>query len=140
MPRKRDHISMETKLASALFALGQIPYEHAKLMTADQIISLYHFDHGILHSQGGTDDFWNLTPLNIIDHRRKTAKIDVPQAAKSKRLMKARAALDHFLKTGEKPPLPLRGKRRIPSRANPWPPKGSRPLRGKSSFETGRGI
>jgi hypothetical protein len=131
MPRRRAHISLETKLASALLALGHIPYLHAKLMSAAQIISLYEFHHDILHSQDGSDHFSNLTPLGIIQHRHHTRTIDVPQAARSKHLIKARAALDHFLATGEKPERPA-NKRKIPSR--PFP-KFHRPLRSRSSFE-----
>jgi hypothetical protein len=82
----RLHISLKTKLASALLALGHIEYSHAKLMTAEMIVSLYHFDHGILHAHGGADEPWNLTPRLIAPHRVKTAKVDVPVAAKVKRL------------------------------------------------------
>lgn len=132
---KRAHISLETKLASALLALGHIPYLHAKLMTAAQIISLYDFDHyPIRKVDGGPDEPWNIVPLGIMEHRKKTAETDIPQIRKGDRLRAARAALDRFLATGEKPPRP-KHKRKIPARANPWPPKGSRPLRSRSSFE-----
>jgi hypothetical protein len=128
----RDHISMETKLAAALLALGHIPYEHAKLMTAAQIISLYNFDHyPIRKADNGPDEPWNLVPLGIMAHRKKTADKDVPELRKADRLAKARAALDVVLATGEKPPRPT-NKRRIPSR--PFQ-KGHRPLRSRSSFE-----
>lgn len=84
MPRKA--IPLKTKLASALLGLGHIPYDHAKLMTDDQIISLYHFDHGIPYADGGPNEPWNLTPRLIPQHREKTAKIDVPRIAKGKRI------------------------------------------------------
>lgn len=129
---KRGHISTETLLASALLALGLVPYDHAKAMGETNFLSLFHFDHNILHSQDGSDEFWNLTPLNIIDHRRKTAKIDVPQAAKNKRLRAARAALDTFLATGVKPPLSGKPKAKIKSRGFS---KQSRPLRSRNTFE-----
>src|SRR5882672_6296640 len=61
--RRRKHISLVTKLASALLALGHVRYEDAKLMTQDQIISLYQFDHGILHAIDPINEFWNLTPM-----------------------------------------------------------------------------
>lgn len=130
---KRGHISLETQLASALLALGLVPYDDAKAMGRTNFLSLFHFDHNILHSSEhpDRDEFWNLAPMLIPAHRIKTATIDVPQAAKSKRLRKARAALDHFLATGEKPERP-KFKRRISSR--PFP-KGHRPLRSRSSFE-----
>jgi hypothetical protein len=126
----RAHISTETKLAAALLMLGLVPRDDAIAMGETNFLSLFHFDHEVLHSHDGTDEFFNLTPLNIIDHRKKTATVDVPRAAKTKRLAKARAALDTFLATGEKPPLPA--KRRIPSR--PFS-KTHRPLRSRSSFE-----
>lgn len=101
---KRAHIPMETKLASALLALGEIPYDHAKLMTVDQIISLYHFDHNILHAIEVNNEFWNLTPLGIMAHRAKS-KRDAGIIAKGKRIR------------GETCNGP---KRKIPQRVNPW--------------------
>ena len=71
----RKHTSWKTKYASALLALGHIPYDDAKLMTEDQIISLYQLDH----------KYWNLTPMLIKEHREKT-KRDVKVIAKGKRL------------------------------------------------------
>jgi hypothetical protein len=98
---KRSHISLKTKLASALlaikaFELGRwsplIPHEDAKQMTADQIISLFAFDHyPIRKADGGPDEPWNLEPRMIVPHREKTAKIDVPQMAKSKRIRRKEA-------------------------------------------------
>lgn len=115
---KRAHLSLETKLASALLALGHFPYSHAKLMTAAQIISLYHFDHyPIRKADGGPDEPWNLQPLGIIEHRRKTGDIDKPQLAKSARLR------------GETCTAP--GK---PIRSRPFS-KQQRPLRSRNTFE-----
>jgi hypothetical protein len=87
---KRAHIPMKTKLAAALLQTdaGQhyIPYLHSKLMTADQIISLFQLDHyPIRHADGGTDEPWNLTWLWIGEHREKT-KRDVKEMAKTKRI------------------------------------------------------
>jgi hypothetical protein len=132
MPRKRAHISTEAKLAAALLALGLVPYEDAKAMGETNFLSLFHFDHNILHCHDGGDEFWNLTPLNIIDHRKKTTKVDVPRAAKAKRLAAAKAALDTFLTTGQKPPLPGRPKKKIHGRGFP---KDHRQMRSRSSFE-----
>lgn len=90
---KRDHISLTVKLAAALLMLRDengellIPHEHAKLMSADQIISLYQFDHyPIRKDDDGPDEPWNLEPKGIMRHRKKTAEIDVPQMAKADRL------------------------------------------------------
>lgn len=84
---RRKHISWKKKYASALLALGDIPYGHAREMTADQMISLYHVDHGILHEteNENVDQWWNLTPRLISVHRLKT-KADAKIIAKSRRI------------------------------------------------------
>ena len=80
----RDHmVEIDGKLERA------IPYEHARQMTADQIIGLFHFDHGIQHAIGGPHVHWNLTPRLIAEHRRKTATADRPQIAKTQRIAAA---------------------------------------------------
>lgn len=109
---KRAHISLETKLAAALLARGEIPYEHAKLMTADQIISLYHFDHNILHGIEINDQFWNLAPMLLMAHREKSKK-DTAIVAKVARIRG---------ETGNGP------KQKIAARANAWPAKGTRKI------------
>lgn len=86
----RTHIGLEKKLAAALLQLGHVPYEDAKLMTAAQINSLYHFDHyPIRHDDNGPSEPWNLVPRLIDAHRKKTAKVDRPQMAKADRVSDA---------------------------------------------------
>lgn len=80
----RRALNMETKLASALLALGDIPYLDAKAMGAANLISLYQFDHNIRHAEGGTIDFWNLAPTLIIPHRIKSATVDVPEMTRNR--------------------------------------------------------
>lgn len=82
---KRKRLSLKTQLASALRELFQIPYDDAKQMTADQIISLVQFDHGILHAVRPIDEHWNITPRLIQEHRRKSTK-DTGTVAKVRRL------------------------------------------------------
>jgi hypothetical protein len=82
---KRRQPSLETKLAAALLTLGDVPYEHAKQMSARQICSLYHFDHGILHAVDPIDEAWNLTPRLIAAHREKS-KRDTATVAKIARI------------------------------------------------------
>lgn len=123
---KRAHISLKTKLASALLALGHVPYDDAKALTADQLISLYHWDHGILHGIEINDEYWNLTPILIQTHREKS-KRDTAIVAKSKRIRRLEAmhrerislaAINTELNALKwDPPL----KRKIPSR--PFPNK-----------------
>ncbi len=136
---KRDYIRMEELLAAALRDLGGIKHEHAKLMTAGQIISLFQRDHyPIRKTDGGPDVHWNLQWKFIGDHRFKTSKHDVPQIAKAKRLTKA----EHEFRTrmlaktfGEieskeqvRQRLGIKPKQKIPSR--PFP-KTQRKLRSK---------
>lgn len=107
---KRSHIGLKTKLASAVADLLGIPYEHQKLMTEDQILSLADWHHNILHSTDPIDTHWNVKAMSIIEHKRRFP-IDASVAAKIKRLR------------GETCAGPTKP---IPQRANPWPPKGAR--------------
>ena len=88
---KRAHIPYPQQLAAALRELGGIPYEHAKLMSAEQIISLFHRDHGILHATDPINEHWNLTWTLIKTHREKS-KLDTAIVAKSKRIVRKQAA------------------------------------------------
>lgn len=130
----RRHISLKTKLAAALLQMKRcertligdkwvpiISHEEAKTLTDDQIIARFHFDHyPIPHAQGGPDEPWNLTPSPVLDHKEKTAKIDVPMIAKTKRLTKAHEDFRRTMLTprDERPPKQSRwGKRPFQRRA-----------------------
>jgi hypothetical protein len=100
---KRKHVSLKVKLASALLKMLKaddagvlrpvIPFEEAKTLTADQIISRFHFNHyPIPHACGGPDEPWNLDPEPVEYHREITAKIDIPRIAEEKRIIKKQAA------------------------------------------------
>ena len=102
MKSPRANIPLKTKLAAALLTMKRpddngelvliIPHEHAKLMSDEQIISLFHFDHyPIPHAHEGPDEAWNLEPRLIAEHRTKTAKIDVPMMAKVDRIVDVEA-------------------------------------------------
>lgn len=113
-----------TKLASALLQIkgddGQalIPWEDAKLMTAEQIISLFQWDHyPFRHEAGGPAEAWNLVPRFIREHREKTAKIDAPEIAKIKRISPAEEEFRQRLLTPRQDRQPKRSK---------WP---KRPMR-----------
>lgn len=99
-PRKQPNLSV--KLAAALLQLrdedGQpiIPYEHAKLMSAAQINSLFEFDHGILHAIDPIDEPWNLTPRLIAEHREKS-RGDKTTVSKVERLEAGHAATQRAL-------------------------------------------
>jgi len=88
--------NLRIKCAAALLALTDdigerlIPHEHAKAMSADQIISLFQFDHHPIRAEaGGPTEPWNLDPRLIPAHRIKSAKKDMPEIAKIRRLTKA---------------------------------------------------
>lgn len=88
--------NLRTKCAAALLALTDergerlIPHKHAKAMSADQIISLFQFDHHPIRAEaGGPTEPWNLDPRLIPEHRDKTARRDIPEIAKIKRVTAA---------------------------------------------------
>ncbi len=90
----RDYIPLKILLAASLCQLTDaegnplIPYDHAKLMTPDQVLSLFQRDHyPIRKIDGGPDIHWNIVFRFIPAHRLKTAKIDQPQIAKTDRLV-----------------------------------------------------
>jgi hypothetical protein len=84
---KRPHISLKTKLAAAICCLLKIPHEHAEAMHEEHVLSLVDWDHyPIPKAHGGPDAHFNLVPRPKLEHRLKTAKIDVPQIAKTKRI------------------------------------------------------
>lgn len=103
MSRKRAHINLTTKLAAALMRVPQVDrhgrpvcdaggrllyaldYAEAKQMTAAQVLSLFDWDHDILHALGGCDEFWNLTPRFRPQHREKS-RGDTSRVAKTKRV------------------------------------------------------
>ncbi len=89
----RKSIPLKIQLAAALLQLGDekgerlIPHDHAKLMTAEQIISLWQKDHyPIRVADGGVDEPWNITWRLRHPHKVKTATIDQPQMAKQRRI------------------------------------------------------
>lgn len=127
--RKKAHIPLREKLAAALAHMlvevdgklqRAIPYEDARRMTADEVVSLFNFDHGIYEAIGGPTAHWNLTPRFIAEHRRKTAKIDRPAIAKSDRLSAAeqafRAKLLRKTEIVEEAPQPQRPRSRLKGR------------------------
>lgn len=120
----RAHIADKTKLASALLALGLIDYEHAKEMGRDNFISLFQFDHGILHAIEINDEFWNLTPRLIAPHREKSRK-DTSIVAKVRRLTKEQEDFQRKVLArpcGEKrqPTGNFRSGRKIAAHVDPW--------------------
>jgi hypothetical protein len=97
----RRHISWKTKCAAAVLAFNHyryikdddplhITFADAKRMTEDQFLSLFHWDHyPILYETEHPDRdlYWNLSPMFIAIHRKKT-KADAKIIAKSRRIRK----------------------------------------------------
>jgi hypothetical protein len=96
---KRGHISFKTKLVAALCQMRHevdgkleliLTHDQAKALSEDQILSLFHWEHGVIpHAEEGPDVHWNLEPMLIAPHKKKTATVDVPGIAKRKRVAKA---------------------------------------------------
>lgn len=140
MSKSRPHIPCKTKLAATLCQMkvvdeegrlvDAISFEDAQKMTAEQILSLFHFDHyPVRKAEGGPDEPWNLTPRFIPAHRLKTAKKDQPEIAKNKRISEAHEEFRRRIlakTTGEPVPEPAKPKRKWPSRPvdgsknSPW--------------------
>lgn len=145
MTRKRGHVALIEKAASLAGHFLGMSYDERKDLTAHQMMMLLHFDHDPEpHANGGPDLHFNLTPLTIMAHRRKTATIDVPQIAKTKRIAKKDAIhkANLALKAGRLAEADealraiadkarSRPKQKIAQRVNAWPPKGSRKLRSR---------
>lgn len=99
---KRKKPTLTERYASVLLTLkwgdGRplIDREAAKHLTAGEIVDQFEhqvqFDHGIHVAIDGTNHPTNLTPRLTADHREKTNKIDIPQIAKTKRIVKAQSA------------------------------------------------
>jgi hypothetical protein len=98
MSRPRKHVSFKTKLVAALCQMRHevdgkleliLNHDEAKALSEDQILSLFHWEHGVIpHAEDGPDCHWNLEPMLIAPHREKTATVDVPGIAKRKRVAK----------------------------------------------------
>lgn len=88
MSRPRAYVSFKTKLAAAIASMF-LTHDEAKALSEDQVLSLVAWDHDpIPHTHDGPDVHFNLVPRLIPGHREKTAKIDVPMIAKTRRLSK----------------------------------------------------
>lgn len=93
----RRYIPLKTKLAAVLCQMLRvddagklvptIPYDEAKTLTEDQILSRFQWDHWpFRHTDGGPDAHWNLQPMLKADHIEKTAKKDIPEIAETRRI------------------------------------------------------
>ena len=66
MKRKRKYIKLREQLAAALsMLLPQVQRDElrSKKAPAKTVIALFSPDHSVLHALGGSDRWWNLTPM-----------------------------------------------------------------------------
>lgn len=138
---KRKHIPDRSMLASALLEIQLMRItsadeqykflQAAKQVSVDDFLRWWAFHHNRYYAEGGSDHFSNLTPILRGEHNKRTAEVDIPQIAKSKRIK--RKHLEHLKRMGREAPdlneatlleamikvaAPKR-KRRIPSRPFP---------------------
>lgn len=134
---KRRPFSKDAKIAALTCLVFDIPHKHQKLMHADQVAMLIQWHHNVYHAHDGGEHFSNAIPMLVAQHEERTAKIDIPAIAKGKRIRQNEAAhADKRLIQGAHergariaealPPIRTKPKRKIQSRVNAWPPKGSR--------------
>jgi len=113
----RRQPTLTERLAAALLALGDIPFDHAKAMTAAQIVGLYQFDHWPIRVEAGGDNHpSNLRPMLIKAHREKTAR-DHGEIGKIRRTRRAQD--EHVRRLLAKANGEPRRKSRWPSRPFP---------------------
>ena len=86
-PVMRSEFSKSTKLARFEHANGHCETCHQK------IVGVAEYDHAVPCAAGGTNEFDNCRVQCRRCHRVKTSKVDVPQIAKSKRIVERRAGL-----------------------------------------------
>lgn len=102
MKYARKRLTKSERYASVILQLKRgdgspaIDRDVAKTMTADEIIAAFEasvqFDHTVPVAIGGNNHPTNVTAIDPAEHRAKTAKTDVPQIAKTKRIAAAEAA------------------------------------------------
>lgn len=130
MSKKRGHVSFKTKLVAALCQMRHevdgkweliLNHDEAKALSEDQVLSLFHWEHGVIpHAEDGPDVHYNLEPMLIAPHRKKTREVDVPGIAKRKRVTKAHEAFRALMLTprDERPPKQSRwGSRKFQKRS-----------------------
>ena len=131
MKQKRARLPTATQIAAAVLSVVReidgklvpiIPREIAVNLSAGEILAMVDWHHIVPHAIGGSDHPSNIEPILRPEHKARTAKIDVPQIAKTKRIAKAEQDFRVRLsaKTGRTGDAPTR-------KRSTWP---SRPMKG----------
>lgn len=96
---------------------------------AKAIIASVQYDHGTPHALTKDDRPQNLTPMIREDHAVKTAEIDVPAIAKSKRVARKHAEFRARIlaKSSDDPDVPVSGRRSRKIASRPFPKPTDRP-------------
>lgn len=129
---KRPHMPVSVQRDAALIALGLDPNDVEWHHQPALALRLIDIETG-KYTPDANDPRY-IVPLATKEHRERTAKIDIPQAAKTKRLEKAQEAFRAAMvakTTGDDPPRDVK-RHRIPSR--PFQ-KGKRPMSGRYKTE-----
>ena len=90
------------------------------MTSIDKVVSLFQFDHNILHGIEVNDEHWNYTPTLILPHREKS-KADTAKVAKAMRIDKNLGAAVRAIRAGEKPPKRVSKFRRPSGGKTNWP-------------------
>lgn len=120
MPRRRDYIPLEQKLAS-MVAIFMLAPEHVKELRerkapARDVLRWVDWDHAHLHSFGGSDRWHNLWCMIFAPHVIKS-RADAAAVAKAKRIDKRERGHRRAIAQGRKPKRQLGPRRRWPKRS-----------------------
>jgi hypothetical protein len=120
MSRQRKAIPLEQQLAAALACLlpqdkrDELRHTRAPAKAVIRLFTMHHLD---FHALSNEDRWFNLHPMTRPAHDARFA-VDVAAIAKVKRLQRG----------------PRKPRFKIAQRRNPWPPKGTRPIRNANDF------
>lgn len=145
----RKKYTLRQAYAAAVAQIVGLSHEEVEVMTIEQILARAHVDHYPVPFATARDLGWtpeqynhpsNLLIRPVADHREKTARKDVPQIAKSKRISAEHAAFRARMlaKSSDAETVaipPTRRKAKIPSRPFAKAPEGTR-----MDWKTGRRV
>lgn len=118
--RPRKYIPFPERLAAALAMLlpaAQRDAMRAGRLPAKAVLKMFHFDHVALHSLGGEDKWWNLSPIQVRPHREKSRR-DTSIVAKVDRIVaregEHREAIKRMLRPGKRDDRPVKRRKGRP--------------------------
>jgi hypothetical protein len=113
--KKRQHMSLQVKLDAALIALGLDPASVEWHHSPPLQLRPYEDRDGVRYYEPAENDPRHIVPVGRPEHRERTAKIDIPAIAKTKRLEEAHREFRERLlqKDPATEPLPRRSWRKF---------------------------